>query len=102
MPKTFQNWEEIPLVVICKSQFEPNFLLLASETTLTHTVYSRDRACDHQVEESGPQRGEERVQVDGDRRDDQVVHCQPCILGSSRFEGHLPDIGRHSFYSNIL
>lgn len=51
VPKTFQNCKEIPLVVICKSQFESNFLVLASETTLTHAVYSRDRAYDHQVEE---------------------------------------------------
>lgn len=34
VPKTFQNCKEIPLVVICKSQFESNFLVLASETTL--------------------------------------------------------------------
>lgn len=51
---------------------------------------------------SGPQRGEESVQVDSDRRDDQVVPCQLCILGSSRCEGYLPDLGRQSFYSNIL
>lgn len=74
VPKTFQDCRAIPLVVICKSQFQSNFLLLAPENTQTHTAYSRDKASDHQVEEVGHR--EERAQVDDDRSDDQSVNCQ--------------------------
>lgn len=77
VPKTFQNCMEIPLVVICKSQFESNFLLLASETTLNHTVYSRDKACDHQVEEVDhrEERKESRLIVTGGMTSLSIASC---------------------------